>query len=190
MNWGLWLQGLISSFASAAITVLTALVVLPQCPAGWQLFIIAVGPFLINFFSYIKQTPPPIGKTPPLIIWLLAIGLTLNLMACATPWQKKSVSTYELAGIVPSAVCNRAQDICKTTPNTLIPEDKCIQLKKICNDGKKVYVIAGSSLSVAIDTADAIDKNTLLIEYNKLMFNYGVLAAEILQLGAEFKLIK
>ena len=62
MDWGQWIQGLISSAASAIVVVITALIVLPSCPAGWQLFVIAVGPFLINFFSYIKQTPPPIGQ--------------------------------------------------------------------------------------------------------------------------------
>jgi len=61
LNWGQWLQGLVSSVASAAVTVITALIVLPACPAGWELFVIGVGPFLINFFSFIKQSPPPIG---------------------------------------------------------------------------------------------------------------------------------
>jgi hypothetical protein len=87
MNWKLWLQGLASSLASAAITVLTALIVLPQCPAGWQLFIIAVGPFLINFFSYIKQTPIPICKT------LLTACLALSLISCATLQQKWEKAT-------------------------------------------------------------------------------------------------
>lgn len=60
LAWGKWLQGLISSVASAVVTVLTALLVLKEPPQDWQLFVIATGPFLINFFSYLKQCPPPL----------------------------------------------------------------------------------------------------------------------------------
>ncbi len=60
MNWGAWIQGVISSICGAAVIVITALLVLSTPPKGWQLFVIAIGPFAINFFSFIKQNPPPI----------------------------------------------------------------------------------------------------------------------------------
>jgi len=61
MNWGSWLQGLISALASGLITALTAIVVLKLPPTTWELIVIAVIPALLNFLSFIKQTPPPIG---------------------------------------------------------------------------------------------------------------------------------
>ena len=61
MNWGTWLRGLISSVSNGAITVLAAVAVLNEVPAAWKLFVIGGIPLLFNFFSYIKQSPPPFG---------------------------------------------------------------------------------------------------------------------------------
>ena len=61
MNWGVWLRGVIQSLCSGAITALAALAILTEMPPAWKLFVIAGIPTLINFFSYIKQSPPPIG---------------------------------------------------------------------------------------------------------------------------------
>lgn len=61
MNWGAWLRGLISSISNGAITVLAAVAVLNETPAPWKLFVIGGIPLLFNFFSYIKQSPPPFG---------------------------------------------------------------------------------------------------------------------------------
>jgi hypothetical protein len=61
MNWGTWVQGMVVALVSGALTVLTAIAVLPACPTGWQLFLIAGVPFLTTILSYVKQTPPPIG---------------------------------------------------------------------------------------------------------------------------------
>jgi hypothetical protein len=61
LNWGTWLRGLISSVSNGAITVLAAIAVLQEWPATWKLFVIGGVPLLFNFFSYIKQSPPPFG---------------------------------------------------------------------------------------------------------------------------------
>ncbi len=61
MNWGTWIRGLISSISNGAITVLAAVAVLTEMPATWKLFVIGGVPLLFNFFSYIKQSPPPFG---------------------------------------------------------------------------------------------------------------------------------
>ena len=61
MNWGTWIRGLISSVSNGAITVLAAIALLDQMPEAWKLFVIGGIPLLFNFFSYIKQSPPPIG---------------------------------------------------------------------------------------------------------------------------------
>ena len=61
LNWGVWFRGLIQSISSGVITVLAAMATLKQMPEGWQLFIIGGIPTLLNFFAYIKQSPPPFG---------------------------------------------------------------------------------------------------------------------------------
>jgi hypothetical protein len=61
MNWGTWLRGVISSLASGLITALGAIVVLKVPPDAWTFFIIGGIPVFFNFFSYIKQSPPPFG---------------------------------------------------------------------------------------------------------------------------------
>ncbi len=61
MNWGVWLRGVISSLSSGIITALAAMAVLKQMPTTWELFVIGGIPTLMGFFSYIKQSPPPIG---------------------------------------------------------------------------------------------------------------------------------
>jgi hypothetical protein len=61
LNWGAWLQGLISAFASGGVTAIAALAVLKTRPDTWTLFVIAGIPAALNFFSYIKDCPPPIG---------------------------------------------------------------------------------------------------------------------------------
>jgi hypothetical protein len=62
INWGVWLRGLISAFANGATIAVGALMLLPEPPKPWRLLLIAVFPMALQFFSYLKQTPPPIGK--------------------------------------------------------------------------------------------------------------------------------
>jgi hypothetical protein len=61
MNWGTWLRGVISSLSAGIITALAAVAVLKEMPSAWNLFVIGGIPTLLNFFSYIKQSPPPFG---------------------------------------------------------------------------------------------------------------------------------
>ena len=61
LNWGAWFSGMIVAVATGGLTALTALAVLPACPEGWKLFIVAAVPTLTSFLGYIKQSPPPFG---------------------------------------------------------------------------------------------------------------------------------
>ncbi len=61
MNWGVWFRGVVQSLSAGVITALVAVAVLKQMPSTWELFLIAGVPVLLNFFSYIKQSPPPFG---------------------------------------------------------------------------------------------------------------------------------
>lgn len=62
LNWGAWLQGLIVALGTAAATVVGVLMGLDTCPTGWQMVKIVILPTALGFFSYLKQTPPPIAK--------------------------------------------------------------------------------------------------------------------------------
>jgi hypothetical protein len=62
MNWGAWFSGLIAALATGILTALVAIAVLPALPTGWQLFLVAGVPTALQFFGYLKQTPPPFGK--------------------------------------------------------------------------------------------------------------------------------
>jgi uncharacterized membrane protein YedE/YeeE len=62
LNWGGWLSGLISAFSNGCMIAIGALMVLKQRPAIWELCAIAIFPMLLQFFGYIRQNPPPIGK--------------------------------------------------------------------------------------------------------------------------------
>lgn len=61
MNWGAWLQGLISAISNGILTAIGASVVIPGQTTLKQLAMIAIIPTAISFFMYIKQSPPPIG---------------------------------------------------------------------------------------------------------------------------------
>jgi hypothetical protein len=61
MNWGVWIRGVISALSAGAITALAALATMNEWPPMWKLFVIGGIPTLLNFFSYIKQSPPPFG---------------------------------------------------------------------------------------------------------------------------------
>jgi hypothetical protein len=62
MNWGAWLQGLVAALATALLAILGVMMGLDSCPTGWQLFKVAIFPAIGGFLSYIKQSPPPLGK--------------------------------------------------------------------------------------------------------------------------------
>ena len=61
MNWGSWLQGLISAIANGVLTGITVSVVVPGKTTIAELGMIALIPTIVSFFMYIKQSPPPIG---------------------------------------------------------------------------------------------------------------------------------
>ncbi len=61
LDWGSWFRGLIQAVVSGVITALTAIIVLPERPAAWTLFVIAGAPVILGFLGYVKQSPPPIG---------------------------------------------------------------------------------------------------------------------------------
>ena len=60
MNWGAWVQGLISAVANGIVTALGASAVIPGKTTLSELVTIAAIPTIISFFMYLKQSPPPL----------------------------------------------------------------------------------------------------------------------------------
>jgi len=61
MNWGKWLQGLISAIANGVLTGITASAVVPGQTTIRDLLTIAAVPTVVSFFMYLRQDPPPLG---------------------------------------------------------------------------------------------------------------------------------
>jgi len=61
MNWRAWLQGLISAISTGILTGFGTTAIIPGKTTIKELGMICLIPTIINFFMYLKQTPPPIG---------------------------------------------------------------------------------------------------------------------------------
>src|SRR4030042_3202223 len=87
----------------------------------------------------------------------LPLLLCLALFACATPWQDTMVKGYEAAGILGKTYYSVAKSNCEIVPPATAPvldAAKCEQLKKLNNDCRKAYLLAGDSLTLAIERSE------------------------------------
>ncbi len=188
MNWKMWWQGLIFGMVVAACTVLIQVFSAAAPPSGWwEIGKLAVPTILGVALAFMKQNPLPIPTVKSITIILLILMFSVS---CAGPWQKKYTAAYELAGVAPTIVCNKTQEICKTPNQITIKPEQCVQLKKTCNDARAVYVLTGDALDSAVETDDAIAKNEFLKRYSELSAQYSGLVGGIIQVGINLKLIK
>ena len=121
----------------------------------------------------------------------LPLLLCLVLFACATPWQDNMTKGYEAAGIMGKTYYSIAKSSCEAVPPAVpaLPADKCEQLKKINNDARKAYLLAGDSLILAIETDDAIQQQTLLTQYNTLLASFNKVLIQFVTLLREYKVL-
>jgi len=198
MNWSVWFQGLIVALASSAYTVISSLVILKTPPSGWELAVIAGGPFVLGFLGFIKQTPPPIGEKKVLSsgLKMLILGIfiiPILFLGCATSWQKDMTKGYVAAGAVGKVYYEQVKNSCTVIPpatSTVLSTDKCEKLKKINNDARKAYIVAGDVLVLAIQTDDAVQQQTLLTNYNTLLADFNRIMLEFVKLINEYKIKK
>ncbi len=61
LNWGVWLQGAISAISDGVLIGLGVMVFVPGQTTVKQIALICAIPVVKGFFTYIKQSPPPIG---------------------------------------------------------------------------------------------------------------------------------
>jgi len=114
------------------------------------------------------------------------------LFACATPWQDTMVKGYEAAGIMGKTYYSIAKSNCEIVPPATAPAldaAKCEQLKKINNDARKAYLLAGDSLILAIEATDAVQQQTLLTQYNTLLASFNKVMLQLVTLLREYKVL-
>ena len=117
----------------------------------------------------------------------LAIALLIVLSACATGTKGKLVSSYELGGITLRGAYTVVKPACDTNQ---IPVDKCVQAKKIYNDARSIYLLAGDALVIAVETDDLISKQAALAEYQGLVGRFTQSTTDLINLLAQLGVLK
>ncbi len=109
------------------------------------------------------------------------------LAACATGTKGKLVSSYELAGTTLKAGYAVAKPACDAGQ---LPADRCVQLKKIYNDARATYLLAGDSLAMAIEIDDLVKKQAALQEYQSLATQFTQGTTQLINLLVQLGVIK
>ncbi len=115
-------------------------------------------------------------KATPLLIVVLMI-----CVACASniPWRKATVTTFELVG----ATAEQTRPVAETLyAGKVISEADLAKVKKIYNDAVVIYAKAGAALKLAGQTEDAVKRDALLAEYEKLLAEFKTQSLEIYKL--------
>jgi hypothetical protein len=114
--------------------------------------------------------------------------LTLVLLAgCAAGTKGVMVSSYELAGVSLTTAKNAVKPVCDAQQ---LPAAKCDQIKKIYNDARSAYLLAGDSLVLAIETDDLVKRQAALSEYQALAATFTSNTTAIINLLVELGVIK
>lgn len=99
----------------------------------------------------------------------------------------KTVSSYELAGITLKAAYDTAKPSCD---QGALPADKCVQIKKIYNDARASYIVAGDALTLAVDATDLVKKQAALEEYTTLSTQFTKLTTNLIKLLQDLGVLK
>jgi len=101
--------------------------------------------------------------------------------------MNKAVTAYELAGITLKAAYDTAKPSCDSGALTA---ERCAQVKKIYNEARSSYILAGDALLIAVDVSDMVKRQAKLEEYQTLTNQVTKLTTQILKLLQEWKVIK
>lgn len=126
-------------------------------------------------------------RTVKVFLSMVMVITLMSLWGCATVTKEKAVSSYEIAGQLLLMGKNVAEPACNAGT---LPEDRCIQLKKIYNDARAIYHLAGDYLILVIETDDLVKKQQLLQEHQALVMLFTGKTTELINLLAELGLIK
>lgn len=120
-------------------------------------------------------------------IGLLAMVLMVALMGCATGTKGKLVSSYELAGTTLKMAYNVGKPACDANQ---LPADKCVQIKKIYNDARATYLLAGDSLILVVEIDDLVKRQAILQEYQNLAGSFTQNTSNLINLLVQLGVIK
>ncbi len=117
----------------------------------------------------------------------ISVLMVMILAACATGTKGKLVSSYELAGISLKAALDVAKPACDVNQ---LPVDKCVQIKKFYNDARSVYLLAGDSLIIAVETDNLVKRQAALQEYQNLSILFTKNTTDIINILIQLGVIK
>ena len=121
------------------------------------------------------------------LVGFLAVALIMGLMGCATGTKGKLVSSYELAGTSLKMAYNVGKPACDANQ---LPADKCIQIKKIYNDSRASYLLAGDYLIMAVEIDDLVKRQAVLQEYQNLAGQFTQNTSNLINLLVQLGVIK
>jgi hypothetical protein len=120
--------------------------------------------------------------------WLLIIVLALSLSACGTPTKTKMVVGYEGMGKAITQIHKTGVNLCEK--EKIIPEEDCKKIKKIYNDTRKVYLVTGDTMILALELEGTQWSQTATDQYAKLSAEFTSLLLQWLRLTTELGLIR
>ena len=123
-------------------------------------------------------------KAIPIFVGVLLLAA---LISCTTGTKGKLVSSYELAGVSLKTAYNVAKPACDTNQ---LPTDRCVQIKKIYNDARATYLLAGDSLVLAVEVDDLVKRQAALQEYQNLAGQFTQNTTNLINLLIQLGVIK
>ncbi len=107
--------------------------------------------------------------------------ILLSLVGCAseTPWRKATVTTYELLGMGIGAGKDTAESL---KAQNLITDQQLLAIKNAYNKSREAFVAAGNTLKLAGQVQSAISRDSLLVEYDKLLMDFRTLSYQLYEL--------
>ena len=127
-------------------------------------------------------------KQIKLFLIMVVLMSLMVLIGCAseTPWRKATVTTYELLGMGIGAGKDTAESL---KVQNLITDQQFLAIKNAYNKSREVFIAAGNTLKLAGQTQSAISRDTLLVEYDKLLMNFRTLSYQLYELLKNVKKI-
>jgi len=120
--------------------------------------------------------------------WIIVLLLAAALCAgCGATSQTKMVDQYEKMGRAMTQIHDRGVSLCD---QKLLSDQDCIRIKKVYNDTRRVYLITGDTMALAVEL-DGTDWKKIANEHAaRLTAEFTALMLQWLRLVTEFGLIR
>lgn len=118
----------------------------------------------------------------------LVAMLLLSFAGCAGTSQTKMVTGYEKMGKAITQIHTTGVNLCEI--EKVLTEDDCKKIKKIYNDTRKVYLVTGDTMILALELEGTEWNQTATEQYLKLSAEFTNLLLQWLRLTTELGLIR